>query len=273
MKPGKNILVGYTVANSGDPATLRFKIRTFSPQGTTGALNISDDLEGPVRFSLDNADLQLDQPFLARTGSYKQAVVRMRVPEGTPDGDYYYVVLAETESTPGINGSSGSISKASIGSPLLITVTSSGKVHIKGSIESMQISPRYVFTLFNTRYQVIDSADPVPVYLTLKNEGNNLFKPEGTITFTGGFGETISRSIIPQNILSNSSRTVKCSPDCTFSGFFIGTYKITAMVRMNEKQTPLVAATTFIGIPFKFIAGIFIAAIVTLALVLKGRKK
>lgn len=77
IKPGKNILVAYTVTNNGDPATLRFNMRSFSPQGVTGAMNISEDLEGPVRFSLDNNDLQLGQPFLLRTGSYRQAIVRM----------------------------------------------------------------------------------------------------------------------------------------------------------------------------------------------------
>jgi len=273
IKPGKSILVGYTVTNSGDPTTLRFKIRSFSPQGTSGALNISDNLEGPVRFSLDNADLQFDQPFLARTGSYRQAVVRMRIPEGTPDGDYYYVLLAETDTTPGINGSSGSISKASIGSPLLITISASGKIQIKGSIESMKISPRFTLKLFNKTYQIVDSSDTVPIYLTLNNEGNNLFKPEGTITVTGGFGDTISHPIISQNILSNSSRLVNCSPSCAFSGFFIGTYEVKALVRFNQKQAPLTASAKFIGIPFKYIFGVLIAIIVTLGFVLRGKKK
>jgi len=273
IKPGKNILVAYTVTNNGDPATLRFNMRTFSPQGVTGAMNISDDLEGPVRFSLDNNDLQLGQPFLLRTGSYRQAIVRMRIPEGTPDGDYYYVLLAETESTPGINGSSGSISRASVGSPLLVTVTQSGKVQIKGSIESMYVSPRYKITLFDTTYNIFDSSDPVLVHLTLKNEGNNLFKPEGTISLSGGLGETMSRAIIPQNILSDSSRAINCSPHCSFSGFFIGTYDINASVRLNEKQSPLRISTRFIAIPFKFILGLFVVIIITLSILIKGKKK
>ncbi|PIY72354.1 hypothetical protein COY87_01395 [Candidatus Roizmanbacteria bacterium CG_4_10_14_0_8_um_filter_33_9] len=273
IKQGKSILVGYTVTNGGDPTTMRFKIRTFSAQGTSGAMNISDELIGPVRFSLDNADLQLEEPFLLRTGAYRQAVVRMRIPEGTPDGDYYYVLLVETETTPGINGSSGSISKASVGSPLLITVTQSGKVQIKGNIESLRISPRYTFTLFNVPYQIVDSSDMVPVFLTLRNDGNNVFKPEGTISIKGGFGETMTRSLIAQNILSNSSRIVSCSPDCIFSGFFWGRYEVVASVRFNDKQSPLTISTIFIGIPFKYIFGIFITIVITMSIFIKRKRK
>lgn len=273
IKPGKSILVAYTISNGGDPTTIRFKMRTFSAQGTSGAMNISDDLEGPVRFSLDNADLQLEQPFLLRTGTYKQAVVRMRIPEGTPEGDYYYVLLAETESTPGVNGSSGSISKASVGSPLLITITQSGKLQIKGSIESIHITPRYSFSLFNTQYQIIDSSDELPVLLTLKNEGNNVFKPEGTIIVKGGLGKTLTHEIVPQNVLSNSSRIISCSPTCIFSDFFIGKYDVKATVRLNEKQTPLTISTSFIGIPFKYVIGLIVAVVVTLSILLSGQKK
>ncbi len=270
IKPGKTIVIAYTVTNSGDPVTVRMKIRTFSPQGQNGALTISDDLEGPVRFSLDNANLQFDQPLLMRSGAAQQAVVRMRIPEGTPEDDYYYVFLAETESSPGVNGSSGSTAKASIGSPLLVTVTESGKVQIKGDIASLHIPSRFQITFQNKTYHIIDSSDKIPVSLTIRNNGNNLFKPEGTLSLQGWSGDTLKRSIVPQNVLSQSERKLNCTPDCIFSGFFIGPYRIIASVKLSETNPALSAEIPMVGIPFKVLSAVVLTSLITLGVLLRN---
>ena len=62
-KPGKSVLIAYTVTNGGDPTVISADIRPFKPLGITGDVQLGDDLEGPIRFSLDNSNIQLGKPF------------------------------------------------------------------------------------------------------------------------------------------------------------------------------------------------------------------
>jgi len=98
------------------------KVRSFSPRGDYGEMLIDTELISPVRFSLDNTNIQLEQPILMKQRDTTQALVRIRIPEGTPEGDYYFTVLAETQPIAAIGGATASLAKASIGSTLLITV-------------------------------------------------------------------------------------------------------------------------------------------------------
>ena len=63
IKPGKAIMIAYRLENLGDPTFLNLKILPFEAKDNLGNIRIKPEFEGPVRFSLDNADLTLDQPF------------------------------------------------------------------------------------------------------------------------------------------------------------------------------------------------------------------
>src|SRR3989338_8291334 len=192
VKPGKTLLIGYTIQNLGDPTTLSVKIRTFSPQGDYGEMVIDLELISPIRFSLDNTDMQFEQPIFMKQRDTIQALVRIRVPEGTPEGDYYFTVMAETEPAPQIGGASTSLAKATIGSNLLLTVTKSGRVEIKGRVALFQIVPDFTFPLFGREYQVVESGKKIPIDLVIQNQGKNLMKPQGEVVLRGSLGEKIS---------------------------------------------------------------------------------
>ena len=96
IKPGKAIMVAYKLENLGDPTFLNLKILPFEAKDNLGNIRIKSEFEGPVRFSLDNADLTLDQPFFLKTNDSQQILLRIRIPENITDGDYYYSLLAET---------------------------------------------------------------------------------------------------------------------------------------------------------------------------------
>ena len=90
IKPGKSVVIAYTVSNLEDPTVLTSFVRPFVPTGVHGAFTIADEFSGPVRFSLENSNIALEAPFFLKSNQGQQLLLKIRVPEGTPEGDYYY---------------------------------------------------------------------------------------------------------------------------------------------------------------------------------------
>jgi len=271
IKPGKSVLIAYNIRNLGDPAILSIKLQSFEPKDNLGNIKLNDNSgevhpQGPVRFDLDNSNIALGTSFFLKTRQTQQILLRIRIPEGTPEGDYYYTLLAETKAIPHRDGTSASRAKATIGSNILITVTKTGKVDVKGKI-----------ALFNTlkkNLKIFDSNEKIPVVLIIENKGKNLIKPQGEIVLRGSFGEQAKYEIIPRNILSESQRLIQASPSasincqnskkqvCLFptslilSGFFIGRYTLSTTVTFGNGTPNLYATTSFIALPYKLILAI-----------------
>lgn len=278
IKPGKSILIAYRIENLGDPVIIKPVILPFIPQDNEGGIKIEDEFSGPIRFELDNSYIKFNQPFFLKTRQSDQLLLRIRVPEGAPNGDYYYTLLAETQPPPTLEGISSSRAKATIGSNILITVTDSGKVEVKSKISLFDVLPRYNISLFGRNLKLFDSNDIIPISLIVENNGRNLIKPVGEIVLKGNFGEKANYDIIPKNILAESQRIMSASPsasvDCEnksknselckkpisllLSGFFIGNYKLTTKINFGVGTPNLYAFTSFVALPFKLIAGLTI---------------
>lgn len=290
IKPGKSVLVAYNLENLGDPAILSAKVLPFSAKGNQGGITIKEEFEGPIRFSLDNADLNLEQPFFLKSRDRQQLLLRIRVPEGTPDGDYYYTLLVETKPLVGSQGETLSAAKATIGSNILITVTESGQIDIKGKIALFEVLPRYQFKIFGKILKIFESNDKIPVILILENKGKNLIKPQGEITLLGNFGEKAKYNLLPQNILAESQRLIQASPSaeidcenrkekaCLFptsliiSGFFLGKYRLSTTVNFGEGTPNLYANTIFYAIPIKFLIAVLISIIVIVFIIKRAKE-
>ncbi|MFH0979762.1 MAG: hypothetical protein V1803_02360 [Candidatus Roizmanbacteria bacterium] len=269
IKPGKSIMVAYRVGNLGDPVILTAKVLPFEVKDNFGNLRIKKEFEGPIRFNLDNADLQLEQPFFLKTGDSQQLLLRIRLPEGAPEGDYYYTLLAEATPPKSSEGIGSARARATIGSNILITVTESGSVEVK---------PRVA--LFSTGPKIFDSFDKIPLTLIVENKGKNMIKPEGEIILKGNFGEEIKYDIIPKNILSMSQRLVEATPSAQFekpaslvlSGFFIGLYRLSTKISFGENSPTVFASTSFFALPFKLIAGLVVVIIITILVIRRFSK-
>ncbi len=290
IKPGKSILVAYTLENSGDPTVIRPRILPFEPKGITGNIKVKDEFEGPIQFSLENNNIQLEQPFFLRNQSSQQLLLRIRVPEGAPEGDYYYTLLNESDPPPMIDGTTNSRAKVTIGSNILITVTSSGDLDIKSKVSLFDVLSTYSLPIFNKKLRIFDSFDKIPVTLQVENMGNNSIKPEGTITLRGNFGEQSHYSVLPQNILSHSRRLLSATPSAEIncktgkrslcespfslilSGFFLGNYKLSTTLNFGEGTPTLFASTSFIAFPFKYTVG-FLLTLLLSFIILKHVKK
>lgn len=272
IKPGESIMLAYRLENHGDPVIVKTKVLPFEPRGNDGGIEIKQEFSGPIRFGLNNANLEMEQPFFLKTKDSQQLLLNIRVPEGAPEGDYYYTFLAETQPAPGLEGTTGSQAKAAIGSNLLITVTKTGSVEIKSKIAIFDILTRFKFRFLGRTINIADSNDRIPVVLIVENNGKNLIKPEGEIILRGNFGETADFDIVPQNILSQSQRLTVATPSAemeikkpsslVLSGFFIGSYKLSTSLTFGEGSPNLFASVSFFALPFRFIFAAIIAFLI-----------
>lgn len=279
IKPGKSVLIAFTLFNQGDPQILSASVKSFEPAGQFGNIVLKKELEGPIRFSLDNSDLQLNETFFLKSNARQQLLLRIRAPEGAPEGDYYYSLIIQSNPTPNNNSQTLGRARASIGANILVTVTQEGSIEIKPSI-----------VIFDTlggikigNLKIYESSQPIPVILILKNQGKNLIKPQGKITLKGNFGEKAEFEILSQNILSQSQRQLLASPSAninlknpatlTLSGFFVGYYQLGAEINFGAETKKFFAKTSFIALPFKLIIGLVFGILIAFFLIKKYSKK
>lgn len=282
IKPGKSVLVGFTVSNLGDPAIISTHVSTFQPDGVDGRIKLTDTQDTPIRFNLENSNIQLEKPFLLKGKKGQQLLLKMRVPEGTPEGDYYFTFYAQNVLGRGIEGQPSARAQARIGANILMTVTSTGDVDVEGSIGKLSIEPRYNLRLFGRVFPIVESSDSIPVSLILQNTGTNLIKPQGTLELEGSFGQKATFPLVAQNILKKSSRLIQASQSANVSrtsddqrdtslslkGFFVGRYTIRAVVNFGDNTANDTATFVFYALPYKLIIA-FVCVVILSAIALK----
>jgi hypothetical protein len=287
IQPGKSILVAYRLENVADPTIMTARVVSFEPKGVSGQVSLKDEREGPLQFTLDNADISLEEPFFMKGKSYQQILLRMRVPEGAPEGDYYYTLLGEAQPPPAVEGTSASRASATIGANIIVTVTQSGETEVKGTISLFDLLTT-ASSSFLSKFKIFDSNDKIPVVLQLQNTGKNVIRPEGEITLKGNFGEKATYTIVPQNVLKESQRVLAATPSATIdcseakfgklcttpytvllSGFFIGNYRLSTTLNFGEGTPNLYASASFIAIPLKLLIGLAAAILIAVILIQK----
>ena len=182
--------------------------------------------------------------------------------------------MAETKALPHQDGTSAPRAKATIGSNILITVTKTGDVDIKGKIA--------LFDILKKGLKIFDSNQKTPIVLIVENKGKNLIKPQGKIVLRGNFGEQAKYKIIPRNILSESQRLIEASPSAlvynqqpaslVLSGFFIGRYTLSTTVSFGNGTPNLYATTSFIAIPYKLTLAIIFSLSIGILIIRKVKE-
>jgi len=289
IKPGKSVVIGYKLENFSDPVIITTKVLPFKPKDDLGRIEMLEEFEGPIRFALDNSEIDLGQPFFLKTRQSQQLLLRIRVPEKAPEGDYYYSFLCQTQAPPTKEGESSSRINAGIGSNILITVSEAGQTEIKGRISFFDVLSRFQLNLFNNVLNFFESSDKIPIVLIVENRGKNLIKPYGAIELGGNFGEKARYEILPDNILANSQRllnaTASAEIDCPasgnkpfycrrpatllLSGFFVGRYRLSASINFGEGTPNLFASTSFIAVPLKLIIAIVVVFFIGILVIKK----
>lgn len=268
VKPGKTMLIAYDLQNRGDPVIIFPHVLPFLPSLRTGEMLFKNKLSGPIEFSLQNTDHVLNKSFFFDSNKHVQLLLQIRVPETTPEGDYYYSFLNQTQ-TAGERQASGPTASAAIGSTLLITVSQSGATSVDAHIARFTINPRYRLNLFGHIVNIVESTDQIPVLLNIFNNGKNAITTKGTITLLGNFGERAHYDLSPMMILAHSGRDSVASDSAetiktaaTLKGFFIGRYGLSTQVLVNDDAQTLLASTRFYAFPIRLTIGMLIVLMI-----------
>lgn len=263
IKPGKSITQIFKLINNGEATVATVRLAQYSESGVK---EFSDFI--PENWiSILNTDIALGKPFFLGSGDARQLILRVAPPKTTVEQDYYRVILITTTPNPPNEYSQSHISQT-IGSILLLSVTSTGMLEKKAEIRTFSV-PKF-----------LDSFSPLEVTIDVKNAGKTKFRPLGTITLTGPVGRG-SFAIDPQVFLAGQTRMLKVdnassslSTPFTLSlgGFFIGKYQIALDFTLDEGTTRVSDTKTFYAFPWKAGLAIFTISII-LIMTGKGRKK
>ena len=287
IQPGKSITQVYKVRNAGETdLALTSKIVSFKPEGEKGDISFTSkqDTSKVGWFSFLNADLTLGEKFILPVGKEQEVVLKIRVPENAPEDDYYFTLLFET--IPGVFlGQSGGQIEAKIGGNILLTVSQTGEP--KKGAEIFEFSIRNSqFAIRNL--MILDSFTQPQFVVRLKNNGKAFFKPFGTITTTGWFGQRWVLDLLPENVLVDSVRQIPCqksafwpaseegtssekpsilpSPCQLKAKFLLGKYTAQLEFGLDEASGEYQSQIVFWALPLKLTAGL-LAILVLLLLI------
>ncbi len=252
IKPGKELILKYRLINQGDPTLLDLKVVSIETKDNTGQVLLKNQLEGPIRFDLNDSAMTLESPFLMKSNEQRDVNLKIRIPDGTPSDDYYFSLLAQSQPPPTVEGVASLRAKITLGSNLLITVTKNGEVEVKPKTILFEVIPRFQFAGLN----FFDSFDKIPLVFTIENSGRNVILAQGNFVLSGFF-QNKTYKIGEENILAESQRNFPL----TLTGFHLGKYTLSAKVGFAEGAPTLNASTSFIALPFNII--FFLAVILS----------
>lgn len=278
IKPGNSIKVNYTLENRGDPTIIKAYLLPFEPQDIYGNVRLKSKPDDSIQFSLENSGLQLNDSFILKSGQSTNLNLVVKVPENIREGDYYYTFLIETEPPPAEQGTSTARLKTTLGSHLLLTVTSTGTIAPVIEPGLFSITPRFTFSFLGKKIQVVDSFDTVPVMLLLKNTAENLTSVTGNISLLPIIGSKKVYPLIPAYILKQSQRLMTTTPStkancdsqnkkCNIprslfiSGMLLGNYTVLAQLTVPGSQPVTIASTSFTALPLKIMGFVLLLGI------------
>jgi hypothetical protein len=268
IQPGKSITKAYQLTNNSDfDLYLTAKVVPFTPADLSGNIKLQDsDLPIPTSnfFTLQNSNIQFNQPFQLSAGTSQQLVLKVDIPQVTEEKDHYYTLLIEQAEQGEYIGSRHRIK---IGSNLLITVSQSGQPRTEFNLAEFSAQPKFA-----------DLFDQIEFNLIVENTGQAFFKPDGKIeVYNTLFNRKMAElDLFPENVLVNSSRKIRCMENqtktitsevsadftsevlrpiaCSFSSTLPGKYKAVITSPSNKPLTTNTQHQTyFYLIPFRLI--------------------
>jgi len=274
IKPGKSITQVYKIINNGDvDLVLQSKIVPFEPADELGGIQLLENQPQSLSldwFSFQNADLNLGDQFVLKAQSDQQVVLKIKIPQNAPEDDYYLTLLFENQLEP-LLSLSASQAQIKIGANILLTISESGEPPRKAEIIEFKVQ--------SAKLKVIDSFTPPQFVLRIKNTGRSLFKPMGTITTTGWFGQKYPLNLLPENILTKSIRKIGCENDeetkiCRLKAkFLLGPYSAKVEFGLDKISNDYAAQVNFIALPIKLFGVVFFIIIILVFIIKLGQNR
>jgi len=246
IKPGKTITQEFKLINYGDPTIVTPQI---------------------IPLSLADENLKLNEPFFLDSNEKKSLILKIAVPDDAENGDQYLFFSLQSKNPPADNSNS-SIIETSIGANILLTISDINTLNKTAKIQSMDFPV------------IIDSFDPLEGVIKIQNTGSSFLKPVGKLTLQGPLFQS-DYTLLPQNILSGTSRVVKTTLDLdkqslsptdktiSLHGFFLGPYTSSVALHPDGTSLNLQKSVRVLAVPWK--ALLIIASIIFLVYLYKRK--
>ena len=272
IRPGKNITQVIKIDNrSTDNKTLVARLVPFTSADDFGNPNIDPRTTAPwlEYFSLANSKIQFDQPFELKAGQSDQLILSISIPAEAPLGDLYATLLVTSYATGIDNQLQGSALSATIGSNLLISVSTQGAPST--ILKITDLLPEEGKYLKIGDYYFLDNITPLYFTALAKNEGEFTAETKGVFRIERNEQNPIElQSVLPQYVLAKSQRRLGTISDSKFfftPGFsMIGPHAVRIDIRSENSNASTKIDVIFF--PGKILIGI-IAAIIFLRLIIR----
>ena len=289
IKPGKSVTQVYRLKNEADDTTVTVSVIPFSAADEFGHLNLQFGGKLPNYFSLLNADLpELPVTLNLKAGEAQELVLKIAIPEKAEDADYPIALVIESKTT-GLLGGSGSVTRATIASPILLTVSQSGTPNRLAKIETFGIAPaRRLLVGYLQGVSLLDSFDPIEFVLRVKNQSFTRLQPIGQIKINNTFGRNVATlPLQADHILAGTIRQLKQSTsevkevptsevsDLTwFPVFPLGRYTAEAEITPQDTTNTVSQTIVFWVLPYKalLVLGLLFLGYRALTTILKQQK-
>ena len=243
LKPGVTIIQAYDVINDDDSSiTLNTEVLPWIPSGTNGSVNYNQAVSNPnIEFSLNNANIQLGQPFTLAANSKQQLVLKIKTNSNIGLSDNYYTFFVfQDQNTTTTSKDNFSQASGKIGSHLLLTVSDTENPKVTSEIQSFSISPKIKDVFFR----------PITFEGKIKNNSDFFFKTNGKITITKNDQIIKELELNSDNVLNHHSRNFSCSNQNTCQinpPFWPGSYKVS--LTLDPSLNAKTYNTTFYVLP------------------------
>lgn len=240
-EPGQTVIATAKIRNkSRETVPLAVRVEDFTASGEEGQVALTD--AGP--YSLSNWAVVTPKSFSLLPGEEKEVTAKIKVPPSKVAGGYYGSFVFSSRPEAPIGGA------ATVGQEIasLFLLKIAGSVNEQLSLDSLSAPP---FSEFG----------PIPLNLKFTNNGNVHTKVYGLVNISDMFGQKVADLVINQtNIFPGASRNIKTTLE---KQFLMGRYTATAIMYYGTtKNETLTAVGSFVVIPYRIIAFVFVIGII-----------
>lgn len=262
IKPGKAISQVIKIDNlSSSEKILVASIIPFTQADNNGNPVLDPKATAPWLdyFSLANSKIKLDEPFSIPAGSSEQLVLSLSIPENSPLRDLYATLTVSTYDNSLGQAFQGTSIRATIGSNMLITVSSQAFSDTILKIENF-------FPLEGTYLKIgnlyfVDNITPLKFTATVINEGGFAAQTKGVFRVTTPKNKPVHlEGILPVNVIAKSTRRLVNIDGTDFellpSLSNIGSHELTLEIKTDNSNTQSTINVFFF--PLKLCLGLFL---------------
>ncbi len=260
IKPGKAITKAFTITNYSDiEKLLVIRLVPFEKSDLYGnpLIDIKNNSPWQKYITLSNTNIQFEKPFTINPNTKEQIIISISIPESANIEDFYATLLVSTYNNQLSINTKGTSISTSIGANMLVTTTTYADPKTIVKIENIQVSSSSHLKIGRRIYA--DSLTPLTFTAQASNTGNHLTETKGTVTVTKGT-ETLSLTgILPQYLISKSSRQLLTATGSQFFTFksnvlSFGWHQINFNIKSSNTNSTN-SIEVFI-LPFKLIIGL-----------------